>query len=230
MTILEAIEQRHSVRKYTSRPIESEKLAILQAIADDSNASLGLNIQIVTNDSVPFSSTLARYGRFRGVQNYIAMVGPESDKLNEIVGYEGEKLVLKAQQLGLNTCWAVLTYRKNLERIRVGKDEKIAALIALGYGEDNGSGHKIKRFEQIAHAKSPIPDWFRRGVEAALLAPTAINQQKFSFTLNADGSVTAKAGWGYYSDMDLGIVKLHFEIGSGKANYFYKNTKQLASY
>ena len=53
------------------------------------------------------------------------------------------------------------------------------------------------------------------GGEAALLAPTAMNQQKFFFTL-AGERVLAKAGTGFYTRMDLGIVKYHFEIGAGE--------------
>ena len=220
MTLLEAIEQRHSVRKYTDQPIESDKQRELQMLIDSLNARYGLHIQLVTDDEVPFSSRLARYGSFRGVRNYFAMVGRKGDNLNEVVGYAGEQLVLKAQLLGMNTCWAVLTFKKNMERIIVGEGEKVAALIALGYGETQGKGHKIKRYEQVAKTEGAAPDWFKKGVEAALLAPTAINQQKFKLELLSDGTVKAKAGWGYYSDMDLGIVKLHFEIGSGRNNYF----------
>ena len=52
-----------------------------------------------------------------------------------------------------------------------------------------------------------------------MLAPTAVNQQKFLFTLNGD-EVTAKATGGVYSRIDLGIVKYHFEVGSGREGLF----------
>ena len=54
--------------------------------------------------------------------------------------------------------------------------------------------------------------------EAALLASTAMDQQKFSFTCE-DGVVTAKPGIGFYTKIDLGIVKYHFESGVGKENF-----------
>ena len=60
-----------------------------------------------------------------------------------------------------------------------------------------------------------LPDWFQKGVKAALLAPTAMNQQKFQFILNGS-QVSAKAGYGFYTKLDLGIVKYHFELGSGR--------------
>ena len=64
-----------------------------------------------------------------------------------------------------------------------------------------------------------MPDWFRKGMEAAQLAPTAVNQQKFLFTLSDGNTVTAKAIGGFYDKVDLGIVKYHFEIGAGKENF-----------
>jgi len=55
-------------------------------------------------------------------------------------------------------------------------------------------------------------------VEAALLAPTAVNQQKFRFTLS-DRTVKAEATGGFSSRVDLGIVKYHFERGAGTEHF-----------
>ena len=63
-----------------------------------------------------------------------------------------------------------------------------------------------------------VPEWFKKCVEAALLAPTAVNQQKFFFSLD-NGRVSARAGMGFYSKIDLGIAKCHFELGAGKENF-----------
>ena len=80
--------------------------------------------------------------------------------------------------------------------------------------------HKSKSFDTVTQVDGPVPDWFRKGIEAALLAPTAMNQQKFKFYLDGD-TVSAKAGMGFYSKIDLGIVKYHFEIGAGKENFHW---------
>jgi hypothetical protein len=63
-----------------------------------------------------------------------------------------------------------------------------------------------------------MPDWFRRGVEAAQLAPTAMNQQKFLFELNG-GKVKAIPMTGFYVKVDLGIAKYHFEVGAGEGDW-----------
>lgn len=215
MEIIDAMKVRHSVRQYEEREIEEAVLRELQAEADMCNQEGGLHIQIVTNEPKAFSGFMAHYGNFRGVTNYIAMVGPKGDLLDEKCGYYGERLVLKAQQLGLNTCWVAMTYSKIPGAVQIQPGEKLAVVISIGYGKNQGTEHKIKTVSEVSNVSDDTPDWFKAGVEAALLAPTAMNQQKF--TLNyADGSVVAKAGMGFYTKMDLGIVKYHFELGSGK--------------
>ena len=134
--------------------------------------------------------------------------------------------MLYAQTLGLNTCWVGLSYTKIPGTYFLNEDEKIACYISIGYGETQGVTHKIKRIDQVSNISDDSPEWFRRGVEAALLAPTAINQQKFSFELlpAEDGQlprVLAKRHFSLvgYTLMDLGIAKYHFELGAGTDNF-----------
>jgi len=226
MTLQEAIIARHSVRKYIDKEIPADIVTVLQDKIAEYNKVGNLSIQLVLNETRAFTGMLS-YGSFSGVKNYFVMVGKKSDGLDERVGYYGEQLVLFAQTLGLNTCWVGLSYRKVPEVYNVGKDEKLACMIALGYGETQGAGHKIKTVEQVSNASDITPSWFKRGVEAALLAPTAVNQQKFSFEYvgmsNNRHQVRAKKGISMigYTQMDLGIAKLHFEIGAGKENFIW---------
>lgn len=66
--------------------------------------------------------------------------------------------------------------------------------------------------EQVTSGDNPY--WFKYGVEMALLALTAINQQKFEIILEEDETVTFKDKGGPYSKVDLGIVKYNFEVGA----------------
>ena len=224
MTLQEAITARHSVRKYIDKEIPADIVTALQDKIAEYNKVGNLNIQLVLNETRAFTGMLS-YGSFSGVRNYFVMVGKKGADLDERVGYYGEQLVLLAQTLGLNTCWVGLSYRKVPEAYNVGKDEKLACMIALGYGETQGVSHKIKTIEQVSNASDLTPAWFKRGVEAALLAPTAVNQQKFSFEYvgmsNNRHLVRAKKGFSMigYTKIDLGIAKCHFEIGAGKDNY-----------
>ena len=225
MTIQEAIEARHSVRAYKDQPLGDEIVKQLEGKIEELNHEGQLHIQLVCNEPKAFQGTLAKYGIFRNANNYIVMAGKKADDLDERVGYYGEHLVLLAQTLGLNTCWVGLSYSKVPGTYVLGEGEKIACYIAIGYGETQGVTHKVKTVEQVSNASGVTPSWFKRGVEAALLAPTAINQQKFSFEYvgmsNNRHQVRAKKGFSLvgYTQMDLGIAKYHFEIGAGKDNF-----------
>ena len=189
------------------------------------NQKGNLHVQLIRNEPKAFQGTMAKYGKFRNANNYIVMAGKKAEDLDERVGYNGEHLVLLAQTLGLNTCWVGLSYSKVPGTYVLDEGEKIACYIAIGYGETQGIGHKIKTVGQVSNASDATPSWFRKGVEAALLAPTAVNQQKFSFEYVGvkDGrhQVRAKKGFSMigYTKMDLGIAKYHFEIGAGKVNF-----------
>lgn len=214
MTLQEAIAARHSVRVYRDQPIPADVRAQLDACAAACNAEGGLHISIQYDDPAGFDSRLAHYGSFRNVQNYIVLAGKRDADFDLRCGYYGEKLVLYAQQLGLNTCWVALTFNKKKVRALLGDGESLCMVIALGYGESPGAAHRGKGFADVARAED-APDWFVAGVEAALLAPTAVNQQKFLFTYR-DGRATLRArGIGTCLQTDLGIVKYHFEVGSG---------------
>lgn len=219
MDLLETMRQRHSVRSYTDRSIEGAVREKLQQFVDQCNADSGLHMQLVLEEPKAFDGFMAHYGKFSGVKNYIAMVGPKGADLEERCGYYGEKIVLYAQQLGLNTCWVGLTYSKIKDAFQVGAAEKLCCVIAIGYGRTQGSSHKSKEIEAVSKIDGAMPEWFHNGVEAALLAPTAMNQQKFEFVLTGD-QVSAKAGMGFYSKVDLGIVEYHFEAGAGKTGLF----------
>ena len=217
MDLKEAMKARHSVRQYQNKPLDTETVNALQAEIKKCNQESGLHIQLVANEPKAFDGFMAHYGNFHGVTNYIAMIGKKGG-LDETCGYYGERLVLLAQQLGLNTCWVAMTYSKIKTAFVINPGEKLYIVIALGYGETQGVAHKSKTVNDVVKADGQMPEWFQNGMEAALLAPTAMNQQKFLFTLNGR-QVAAKAGMGFYAKIDLGIVKYHFEVGAGKENF-----------
>ncbi len=218
MNLIEAMNVRHSVRQYKNRPLDAEIISALQTEIESCNKESGLHIQLVTNEPKAFDGFMAHYGNFSGVTNYIAMIGKKGADLDEKCGYYGERLVLRAQQLGLNTCWVAMTYTKIKSAFSIEPGEKLCIVISVGYGETQGAAHKSKSFEEVAKAEEQVPDWFKNGVNAALLAPTAMNQQKFQFTLHGS-QVSAKAGIGFYTKIDLGIAKYHFEIGANNPNF-----------
>lgn len=245
MTIQEAIAARHSVRQYLEKPIEASIIERLNEEVALCNHKGGLHIQLVTDEPKAFSnSTAFTYGKFSGVSNYLAMVGPKG--ADEAIGYYGERLVLLAQTLGLNSCWVGLTFKKQPDQYTVAAGEKLHCVIALGYGATQGVQHPMRPMEKFIKVNgvglvgdglvgdtmvADQPDWFRRGMEAVLLAPTAVNQQKFEFELLDDRTVAARARFTLigYGKMDLGIAKYHFEVGAGKENFRWTSSIPTAA-
>ena len=219
MTIYEAIFERHSVRQYTDKKIEPEKIEILNKQIDEINKKTGLNISLCIDEPEAFQANKPSYGSFSGCRNYFVLAAGKWR--DEDIGYYGEELVLLAQTLGLNTCWVALTFEKNKVPVTLSEGEKIYDVIALGYGKTQGVPHKSKPLDKLYRAKGDLPDWFMRGMEAAALAPTAINQQRFIISFE-DGKVKAKALLGPCSKTDLGIVKYHFELGTGIDNIIWE--------
>ena len=209
MQMLDLMKERHSVRQYSDKKIEGDVKSKLDKYVASINEESGLSMQIFYNEPNCFNSMLAHYGKFSNVKNYIAIVGKKEEQ--EKAGYYGEKLVLKCQELGLNTCWVALTHGK--VNVQTKPQQKLLILIALGYGTNTGVAHKSKPIKELCK-EDAYPEWFMKGMEAVSLAPTAMNQQKFLFEIK-NGQVYAKALRGFYSKIDLGIVKYHFETITG---------------
>lgn len=225
MTLQEAIVARHSVRQYQEKAIEAGIINRLNEEIALCNQEGNLHIQLVLDEPKAFTGGMVKYGRFVGVRNYLAMVGPKG--ADEAIGYYGERLVLLAQTLGLNSCWVGLSVGKQPDRYTIAAGEKLHCVVALGYGANQGVQHPMRPMEKFLGTRAAslrrddLPDWFRRGMEAALLAPTAVHQQKFEFELVDDRTVAAHArfslvGW---AKLDLGIVKYNFEVAAGRENF-----------
>ena len=222
---MDAIQARHSVRSFTDEPIPDAVCEALQAEIGRCNGEGGLSIALVCDEPEAFDSTLAHYGKFSGVRNYLVLSGPDAPDLEERCGYYGERLVLLAQRLGLNSCWVALTFKKRHVRKMLRAGDKLVVVVALGHGATQGSPRKSKNAAEVCKvpAGADVPGWFAAGVDAALLAPTAMNQQSFEFELtgrsDGDGkpAVALRGKGGAYSKVDLGIARLHFEIGAASA-------------
>ncbi len=214
MTILEAIDQRHSVRSFKDTPIDVQTRAQLDEFVAECNSKSGLEIFIVYDDPAGFDSAMAHYGKFHGCSNYIVLAGPRSGDFEYLCGYYGEQIVLRAQQLGLNTCWTAMTFNKKQVKKLIPQGQSLCMVIALGYGKDQGVPHRSKTPEDVILGAVPL--WFDSGIEAALKAPTAMNQQKFAF-YEKDGEPYIKVkGLSMYTMVDLGIAAYHFEAAIGR--------------
>ncbi len=214
MHMIDTIPLRHSVRKFQDKPIHDAKAAQLQYVMDQCNEKYGIHLQLITGDSQVFAGKKA----FENAVNYIALVGRKKPDAREALGYCGQMLALKAQAIGLNTCWVAGSYRKSKVKAVISKGEKLYGVIAVGYGADPGRLHKQRPMEKRMKGPSPAPDWFLNGMDAAMLAPTALHQQKFIFILQGENAVRLKSK-GFCRQLNAGILKLHFELGAGEENF-----------
>lgn len=219
MTMKEAMESRHMVRKYTNRKIPKEIVNRLTARINEHNKKYGLKMKLVLENTEAFS-TIIQLILAKGVRNYIVLAGKGASDTDEKLGYCGTDIMLFAQTLGLNSWWVGGTFSKKgaKKNAAAAEDDKIIGVIAVGYGAAQGAAHKSKKPEEISYYNGAAPEWFLKGVEAALLAPTALNKQAFAIKGNGR-KVSITCDNGVYSDIDLGIVKYHFEVGAGRENF-----------
>ena len=213
--ILDIMRKRHSVRRFRNEPLAKDIADKLTKMIANVNRESGLSVKLFVDEPEAFKASKPHYGSFSGCRNYLVIEGPKG--MDEAAGYFGEKLVLYAQELGINSCWVALTYEKS--KVSAEKDHVIYVLIALGYGETEGVPHRSKAFGRLVKADGDMPDWFKRGAEGALLAPTAINQQQFLIELMPENRVRIKSLPGPCRYIDYGIVKYHFEAAAGKDNF-----------
>lgn len=214
MEMIELMRVRHSVRRYLAIPVEKDIRGTINNFVNEQKDKSGLNIQVFYDEPKAFQSFLAHYGSFRNVINYVAFVGQKEEESK--VGYYGQAIVLKLQELGLNSCWVAVTYSKRKSLVQTKKGESILSVIAFGYGQTQGVTSRSKSPNEVLQLIGEKPKWLDLGIEAALLAPTAVNQQKFKIICENGAVSVKKEGHGYYMDIDLGIVKYHFETITGQ--------------
>lgn len=217
MTIREAVERRHTVRKYEDRAIPADTAELLRARIARNNRDHDLALALVTGSSDGAGGMAKLISR--GVNNYIVLAGRDTPGLDERLGYCGADLILYAQTLGLNTWWiGGMFNEKGALRHLENRDVRINGVIAIGYGKNQGVPHRSKAAAEIGAYEGEAPQWFTDGVTALLFAPTALNRQPY--VVRGHGNrVSISAGDRRFSGIDLGIGKYHFEVGAGRENF-----------
>ncbi len=184
---------------------------------------------LLTDGSELFNSFLKSYGMFKNVVSIIVLKGLKDDPdLKEKTGYYGQRLILKATQLGLGTCWVGGTFRKDNELLEIKDNEEVYCVITIGRVPETLT-LKEKAMSTLIHRKSKdtedfysadvsyddLPEFFVMGYRAVSKAPTALNSQKVSVSYT-EGITKISVPDDYRFDMvDLGIAKANFELATG---------------
>ena len=230
MDIIEAIETRISCRAFTKDAIEQETYDALTTEVEALNAESGLHFQLYGPRADGTAIDMQRKMFASNPPAYAALVAQEGPIPEEMLGYFGEKLVLKATQLGLGTCWVASTYDRSTTRVELAPGEKLHDVVPIGYAPEKMPlvqrtirgriRGRSKPNEQLYRGPQPLSqtaEWIQAAIQAVQLAPSAICEQPVVFVQDApDGPIRAtlpqiRTKMEY---TDLGIAKLHFQIAA----------------
>ena len=239
MTVIEAIDKRCSRRKYISINLNSDVSEKLSNLAREYSQKGKIRIEMVFNNGKAFNGLLKSYGMFSGVENYAVLIADKNDTAAaERLGYYGELLMLNAVALGLGTCWVGGSFDRKLCPVKLSGDEQIFCTITVGYVQEqlskkekfifNMIHRKTKSVEEMFVSDVPAPDWFMKGMLAVQKAPSAINRQPVFFSFK-EGKVSAsiKNPADIGLALDMGIAKLHFELGAGKGSWNFQSNEYV---
>ena len=231
-----AINTRHSVRTFTSRPVEPDALATLH----NHCARLpGRSVaRVVVVEKVPpdvFTGlVVGSYGRVVGAGSVLLVIGRPSERaVQESMGYLGEAALLQATAMGLGTCWIAGSFDRGIasQLADITADEQIFAISPLGYAEERPrTGERfLKAVVRAKHRRAIAevapgfdaerwPDWAAEGVRLARIAPSAVNRQPWRFELEPGSVMVSVVDRGIQGSIsrlvDVGIAMLHFEVGA----------------
>lgn len=234
MITVGTIRERHSVREYDGKPLTQAEFNVLGAVVEECARESGLDIQLVGDNPEVFN-VVARFGLIRGCFTHVAFVvddakvgGATKVAVDEAIGYWGQKIVLVAQDMGLNTCWCALCSRKK-SRAVVASGKKVRLVIAVGHGKTQGFPRKTKSVGALSSVEcEKLPAWFAMAMEAAQLAPTAMNNQNFKITLLSDGkTVRIDAPQSGLNVIDEGIVRCNFEIAANESGADWRWEREM---
>ena len=231
MNLEKAINSRRSRRKYIPTPIEPQTVSKLRELISEYNEEKNIRFELVLNDGKAFNGFRKSYGMFSGVNDYIGLIADKNDSAAaERLGYYGELLMLHAVEMGLGACWVGGTFSRADMPFKLSDNETLVCAIVIGNTPENDSlkeklirnltHRKTKTAEEMTVSDTAVPDWFTLGMKCVEKAPSAIHRQPVIFSYNK-GKVSASVSDILAEGMalDLGIAKLHFELGSGAGKW-----------
>lgn len=230
-----AIKQRRSRRQFGPRPLESKTLAQTNSICNDFQPFTGARAVFVTDKpETVFKGAIGPYGKIKNAPAFVAFIGNmENPNVQEHVGYTGEGIILEAETMNLATCWVAGFFRRKIVEslIRIGNNERVMAITPIGYAAKRqsleerlmtgfGLSHKRKKLSGLVTGldESEWPNWIKLALEAARLAPSAVNRQPWRFKVEPD-SVTVSVNtigreYGLSKRLCCGIAMLHIEVAA----------------
>ncbi|MBE3575447.1 MAG: nitroreductase family protein [Firmicutes bacterium] len=231
-----AIARRHAVRTYLERPLDLDHVRMIrEACRASASAASGARVVFVAARAERvFTGLVGSYGRIRGAQAFLAMIGDTAQPhVEETVGYAGEYVILAATAAGVGSCWVSGTFSPDVvaSLVDLSPGEKVFAVSPLGYPAEPSGTERIMKALARSATRKPVerlltpeslslascPQWVKQALEAARLAPSALNRQPWRFTVSAEGIRVSVEREGGQRRLDCGIAMLHLELGARAA-------------
>ena len=231
-----AIEKRRSRRQFDiNRPIEPDKLSALDTVCREFIPFHGARTCLVTDSAKDvFRGIVGSYGKIKDALAFITFIGNmDSPSVQEEVGYTGEGVILEATALGLNTCWVAGFFKPEnvASLVEIKSNERVLAITPVGYArrleslEEKlmtgfGRHHRRLPIPRLMGRPGPdnLPEWIKESIQAARIAPSAINRQPWGFDVADDTiAVYVRTGGPEFNvskRLDCGIAMLHVEVAA----------------
>jgi nitroreductase len=232
----DAILERRSIRRYAAKPVEATGLEAMRRVCADFRPFSSARSVLVADPAEDiFRGIPGGYGKVSGAPALVAFIGDmRSPDVQEALGYMGEGIILEATALGLATCWVggFFSPKRAAAIAKIAPNERVLAVTPIGYAREGSSLQEraMSRFGRNWQRR-PLSDlvtgikenerldWMKAALQAARLAPSAMNRQPWRFLVDRN-SITVSADSTLNPTMvvskrlDCGIAMLHIEIGA----------------
>ena len=221
MTLNEMIYHRKSCRSFTGKPVDAEMIEKILSFEPKSlYPEIKVRLDLVSRDKVkcicPWTTP-----------QVITIYSEETEGYLENIGFLFQQMDLYLQTLGLGVCWLGLG-KMNPKTSDNVDSMKFVIMLAFGYPKGNPLRHDLKSFKRKPMEK--ITDLADPRLEAARLAPSAVNSQPWYFTHEGDTIhvYCSKKG----SKLDTGIALAHLYVANEDTFRFFKteNAAEIPGY
>ncbi len=260
MGITETIKQRKSCRTYNQLALKPEDKRELESFISENSLGLGdelINFRII-EDREKSKPMKIDYGMIRGYNTYILGTSRSTPASRVNYGFLMERIVLKATELNIATCWVGYFDSSFFSDVSVEPGYEIPSIVIAGYSDERRTYQD--RLIRLSVSASDRYAWdrlffdYRSGapltpesvreygnsLEMVRLAPSSGNTQPWRVFFDGQASefhffrksVSARYEARGLHDIDIGIALSHFGMVSlecGLTGFWLKHPEEKIS-
>ena len=242
MNIIETIKKRKSSRTFNKVSLKPADKNNLESFINENSKGLEnevVNLRIVEKDNADKQMKLD-LGMIKGHNTYILGTSKSSIDSRVNYGYLMEKVVLKATDMNISTCWVGYFDSTYFNEVSIEDGFDIPSIVIIGYSEDSQTFQdKYIRFTINASKrhnwdklffnyklKTPLtPEYVKKysdSLEMVRLAPSSGNTQPWRVFFDDTANefhffkkiISKRYELRGLHDIDIGIALSHFELVS----------------